>query len=149
MNRDVEEMHICERGLHVANRLSPVHQSFVNVGLGKAKTVERIDSNNDRSVVLDATLTFHCSSDHHRLFGTLLWSKTETKEQMSHLFVVKRQPGSPLTHVALQMYHHLIPFSHTATELMTSLNDIGVPLHPIPLMEIKKEDEHCILLCFA
>lgn len=43
MNRDVEEMHICECGLHVANRLSPVHQSFVDVELGKAKTVERRD----------------------------------------------------------------------------------------------------------
>lgn len=43
MNRDVEEMHICVRGLRVANRLSPVYQSFVDVGLGKTKTGERRD----------------------------------------------------------------------------------------------------------
>lgn len=41
MNRDVEEMHICVQGLRVANRLSPVYQSFVDVGHGRAKMVER------------------------------------------------------------------------------------------------------------
>lgn len=68
---------------------------------------------------------------------------------MSHPFIVNRQPESDLKRVTLQMYDHLITFSHTAAQLMTLLNDTDVPLHPVPLMEIKKEDEHCLLLCFA
>lgn len=63
----------------------------------------------------------------------------ETKEQMSHLFPAKRQPGSAGTHVALQTYHQLITFSHTATRLMASLNDTDVPPRAIPRVEIKKE----------
>lgn len=108
--------------------------------------------NNDGSALLDATLTFRCSSGHHRLSGTSLQSDKETKEQMLRLFIVNKQPGSTWRHVALQTYHHLITVSYTATQLMTSPNDTDVPPHPIPLVEIKKERWwalHIALLCIS